>query len=102
MIFKNADITKEANIYHGGSVTSRSIVTADGEHKTLGFMQEGTYKFTTEAAEIMEITNGECRVRLQGSDSWHFYSAGESFNVPANSYFDIEVADILDYICHYA
>lgn len=102
MIFKSADITKKANIYHGGNVTSRNIVTAEGEHKSLGFMLAGTYKFNTEAAEIMEILHGECRVRLAGSDDWHIYNAGESFNVPANSYFDIEVADMLDYVCHYA
>jgi uncharacterized protein YaiE (UPF0345 family) len=101
MIFKNADITKKANVYHGGDVISRSIVTAEGEHKTLGFMQAGTYKFNTDAAEIMEILHGECRVRLQGSDDWHIYSASESFNVPANSNFDIEVVDMLDYVCHF-
>ena len=101
MIFKKADITREANIYHGGDVISRNIVTAEGEPKTLGFMQAGTYKFNTEAAEIMEILHGECRVRLQGSDDWHFYEEGESFNVPAHSSFDIEVADMLDYVCHF-
>jgi uncharacterized protein YaiE (UPF0345 family) len=102
MIFKNADITREANIHHGGSVTSRSMVTANGEHKTLGFMQEGTFKFNTKTAEMMEVVHGECRVRLQNSDDWHFYEEGQTFNVPANSSFDIEVADFLDYICHLA
>ena len=64
-------------------------------------MQRGAYTFHTTAAERMEILHGECRVRLEGSEDWHIYGEGESFQVPANSAFDIEVADMLDYICHY-
>ena len=101
MTYKNADISKKANIYHGGDVISRKVVTAEGDIKTLGFMQQGTYNFNTDAAETMEIMLGECRVRLKGSDDWHIYSEGDSFEVPANSFFDIEVSDVLDYICHY-
>ncbi len=101
MTYPNATITKKANVYYDGDVISRTITTEDGQTKTLGFMQAGTYNFKTSAAEIMEILHGECRVRLEGSEDWHIYSAGESFKVPANSSFDIEVADMLDYICHY-
>jgi len=101
MSYQNASITKAANVYHGGKVSSRSIVTADGESKTLGFMLAGNYNFGTEAAEIMEILAGSCRVCLGGESDWKNYQAGESFNVGANSRFDIEVSDILDYICHF-
>jgi len=101
MTYPNATITKKANVYYDGDVISRTITTEDGQTKTLGFMQTGTYNFKTSAAEIMEILHGECRVRPEGSEDWHIYSAGESFNVPANSSFDIEVADMLDYICHF-
>ena len=38
MEFKNVVVKKQANVYHGGHVTSRSIITADGEMKTLGIM----------------------------------------------------------------
>jgi len=101
MTYPNATITKKANVYYDGDVISRTIKTENGQTKTLGFMQAGTYSFNTDAAEIMEVLHGECRVRLEGSEDWHIYSAGESFNVPANSSFDIEVADMLDYICHF-
>jgi len=101
MTYPNATVTKKANVYYDGDVISRTITTEDGQTKTLGFMQAGTYNFKTSAAEIMEILHGECRVRLEGSEDWHIYNAGESFNVPANSGFDIEVADMLDYICHF-
>lgn len=102
MSYQNANITKAANVYHGGKVSSRSIVTAEGESKTLGFMLAGSYNFGTDAPELMEILAGSCRVRLDGESDWQTYQAGESFNVPSNSHFDIEVSDILDYICHFA
>jgi len=101
MSFNNATITKKANIYYNGDIISRTITTTDGQSKTLGFMQKGSYTFNTQAAEIMEILLGECRVRLAGSEAWHVYAAGESFHVAENSSFDIEVADVLDYICHF-
>ena len=101
MTYPNAIITKKANIYFGGDVISRTVTTENGKTKTLGFMQKGCFNFKTAAAEVMEILHGECRVRLEGSEDWHIYSAGESFDVPANSSFDIEVADMLDYICHF-
>jgi len=101
MSFKNAEIKKKANVYDGGKVTSRSITTAEGESKTLGIMLLGTYNFNTGAAEIMELLGGACRVRLAGESHWKEYAEGESFNVPANSSFDIEVTELLDYICHF-
>jgi len=101
MSYQNAMITKAANVYHGGKVSSRSIVTAEGESKTLGFMLAGSYNFATDTPELMEILAGSCRVRLDGESDWQTYQAGESFNVAGNSRFDIEVSDILDYICHF-
>jgi len=101
MSFKNAEIKKKANIYDGGKVTSRTITTAEGESKTLGIMLPGTYHFNTGAAEVMELLGGSCRVRQAGSSHWHDHAEGKSFNVPANSSFDIEVVELLDYICHF-
>jgi len=49
----------------------------------------------------MEISLGACKVRLKGEDSWKVYGAGEKFTVPANSSFDIEVTETLDYVCHF-
>ncbi len=101
MSYTNATITKKANVYFDGQVTSRAVVTAEGENITLGIMLPGSYNFNTGAAEIMEMVQGSCNVRLSGSDAWHSYHAGESFNVPANSSFDIEVTELMDYICHF-
>jgi len=101
MSYKNVEIRKKANVYHDGKVTSRTIITGSGEMKTLGVMLPGLYRFSTEAPEIMELTQGKCRVKLAGADTWSEYAGGESFNVPGNSHFEIEVTELLDYICHF-
>ena len=100
MSFKNAEIKRKANIYHDGRVTSRTVITPDGARKTLGIMLPGTYTFNTDAPEVMELIQGRCRVRI-GDAPWQDYAAGQSFTVPANARFDIEVGDLLDYICHF-
>ncbi len=101
MSYQNSEITKKANIYDGGRVTSRRVVTSDGDVVTLGIMQLGSYHFATEAAEVMELLQGACRVKLAGSEEWVSYKAGQRFDVAANASFDIEVTELLDYICHY-
>ncbi len=99
--FKNVELIKKANVYFGGNVTSRSFIDENGESKSVGIMLEGEYKFGTNAAELMEILDGEVEVRLDGSQEWKTYSANTSFNVPANSSFDIKVKTITDYCCSY-
>ena len=51
--------------------------------------------------ELMEVQAGQCRIRLDGSDEWKTYKAGESFSVPGKSRFDIDVTETLDYVCSY-
>jgi uncharacterized protein YaiE (UPF0345 family) len=101
MSLKNVEIKKPANVYHEGRVTSRSIITADGEMKTLGIMLPGTYRFHTECGETIDITQGQCRVKIGDKQDWQSYAAGESFSIPAHSAFDIEVTEVFDYVCHY-
>ncbi len=99
--FAHAQITKEANVYFDGNVTSRSVIDKDGIRKTLGIMMPGTYTFGTEAAEHMEIISGEVEILLEQDSNWETVKAGEYFEVPANSSFDIKVKSITDYCCTY-
>lgn len=99
--FNNVTITREANIYFDGNVTSRAVTFTDGSLKTLGIMMPGEYTFGTEKAEIMDILAGELTYRLQGSEHWLSISGGESFNVPATSSFDLKVTALVDYCCSY-
>ena len=98
--FKNVSITKEANIYFDGKVTSRSVHFPDGTKKTLGIMLPGDYAFNTEAKELMEILSGDLEIQLVGED-WKTIVAGESFEVPANSSFKLKIKSVTDYCCSY-
>ena len=99
--FKKVTVVREANVYFDGKVTSRAVVFEDGSKKTLGFMMAGEYSFDTAAAEVMEILGGEMEVLLPGSTHWKTVKAGESFDVPANSTFDLVVKEYADYCCSY-
>ena len=97
---KNITITKEANIYYGGKVTSRTITLEDGSTQSLGIMLPGEYTFGTELAEIMEIMSGELEIKLP-NEQWKTLNTPESFNVPANSSFDLKIKTVTDYCCSY-
>jgi uncharacterized protein YaiE (UPF0345 family) len=99
--FNNITITREANVYFDGNVTSRTITFADGTTKTVGIMMPGDYTFSTEKAELMEIMAGELVYRLEGSDEWITIQGGEQFNVPSNASFDLKVSQLADYCCSY-
>lgn len=99
--FENVIVIKAANIYYDGKVTSRTVLFPDGSHKTLGIMMPGDYEFGTEAAEIMEMLAGEVEVLLPGETEWKAISAGETFEVPANSKFGIKIKTVADYCCSY-
>ena len=101
MSFKNVEIKKKANVYHDGRVTSRTIITPEGEMKTLGVMLPGTYRFSTQAPEKIDITQRHCRVKLAEQQSWTDYQARQSFSVPGNSHFEIDITDLLDYVCRF-
>lgn len=99
--FTNVSIVKAANVYFDGKVTSRTVKFADGETKTLGIMLPGDYSFNTDAREIMEVLGGSMDIRLAGADDWQTYKAGDSFEVPANSSFDLKISEVADYCCSY-
>lgn len=99
--FDNVTIVKKANVYFDGKVNSRTIRFADGSLKTLGFMQPGEYAFNTADAELMEILAGELEVSLPGGDAWQAVIGGQSFNVPANSRFEMRVKAPTDYCCSF-
>lgn len=99
--FNNVTVVREANIYFGGAVTSRTIVFADGSKKTLGIMQQGEYTFSTGAAELMEILSGSLEYRVGDEGAWTSVTGGSDFSVPANSSFTMKVAEVSDYCCSF-
>jgi len=98
--FENVTVVKEANIYYDGKVTSRTVEFNNGEIKSLGIMLPGEYTFNTADKEIMEIMSGELEIRLPGED-FKTLCTPETFEVPANSSFDLKIKTVTDYCCSY-
>ena len=98
--FENVTAVKEANIYYDGKVTSRTLEFSDGSIKSLGIMLPGEYTFATQEAEIMEMLSGELDIKLPGEE-WKTLSTPETFNIPANSSFDLKIKKVTDYCCSY-
>lgn len=100
--FENVTAVAKANVYFDGKVVSHTILLAGGEKKTLGLIYPGQFHFGTDAAERMEIVAGSCRVKVDGASGTTEYAAGQHFDVPAKSGFDIEVAaGICEYVCSF-
>ncbi len=99
--FDQVSVIKQANVYFDGKCVSHTVLFPDGIRKTLGIIFPARLTFNTSAPEIMEVNAGKCRVRLQGETDWQTYIAGDSFSVPGDSSFDIEVVEMLDYVCHF-
>jgi uncharacterized protein YaiE (UPF0345 family) len=99
--YTGVSVTTKANVYFDGKCVSHSITLADGTKKSVGVVLPATLTFNTGAPEIMECVAGSCEYKLKGSEAWVKSSAGEKFNVPGNSSFDIRVTEPYHYICHF-
>lgn len=100
--FRNVTAVAKANVYFDGKVVSHSILFPDGSKKTIGLIYPGKFHFGTDKAERMEVVAGQCVVKLDGQSQAKTYAAGQLFEVPAKSGFDIEVASgICEYVCSF-
>ena len=100
--FDSVAVFKRANVYFDGKCVSHTVQFPDGTKKSVGVILPSTLTFNTGAPEIMETVAGSCRVKLAGESGWTTYVAGQSFKVPGNSSFDIEVSgEPYHYVCHF-
>jgi len=102
MEFTHVTAVAKANVYFDGKVVSHTILLADCSKKTLGIIFPGSYHFGTDAAELMEITDGACEVVLDGDAMATRHEADGSFCVPPKSGFTITVKDApCQYVCSF-
>ena len=100
--FHNVTVHAKANVYFDGRVVSHTVIMGDGSKKTLGLIYPGEFHFGTDKDERMEITAGQCVVKLDGQSAINTYSAGDAFEVPAKSGFDIGVkSGLCEYVCSF-
>jgi uncharacterized protein YaiE (UPF0345 family) len=99
--YDNVSLDTSAAIYFDGLCVSHTFFLADGTRKSAGVIFPASLTFGTAAPEVMEVQAGRARVLLPGATEWAEFGAGESFSVPGESSFEIEVLETLDYVCHY-
>lgn len=98
--FSGVILKAKANVFFDGKVVSHAFQMADGTRKTAGVIFPGKFHFGTNQAERMEITSGECWVKVVGQPEAQQYAAGQLFEVAAQSGFDIEIkSGLCEYIC---
>lgn len=88
------------NTYFDGGVQSLGF-ERNGRQQTLGVVDPGQYRFTTDGPERMSVVCGELVVRVDGAKETKHYPAGTAFEVPAKTPFDIEAAAPAAYWCEF-
>ena len=100
--FNNVSVGKKANVFFDGKCVSHSVFFPDGSRKTVGVVMPGSkLTFNVGAPELMEITAGECQVKIAGESAFKTYTAGSSFKVAENSSFEIHAKDEVNYVCSF-
>lgn len=90
----------DTNEYFDGKVKSIAFKT-DTNPATVGVMAPGDYVFNTADKEKMSVVSGALTIKLSSDASFTTYNAGESFDVEANSSFDVKVETETAYLCIY-
>jgi hypothetical protein len=90
----------KSNQYFDGKVMSIAFKT-ETLPATVGVMAVGDYVFNTAERETMTVISGELQIKLTDSAQSQTYTAGQSFEVPANSAFDVKVPVETAYLCLY-
>ena len=89
----------KSNEYFDGNVKSIAFQT-ETLPETVGVMAIGDYVFNNAAKEKMTVISGAMTIKFDDSEACT-YSAGESFNVPADSSFNVTVKTETAYLCLY-
>ena len=90
----------ETNEYFDGNVQSIAF-QSETLPATVGVMDVGDYTFATGAKEYMTVVSGSLTVKLPGSSKWDTFNASETFEVAANTNFDVKVTVQTAYLCLY-
>ena len=68
---------------------------------SVGVMAPGDYVFSTAAKEKMTVITGALEIRMPDASISNSYNAGESFDVEADSSFNVTVKTETAYLCVY-
>jgi uncharacterized protein YaiE (UPF0345 family) len=83
------------------SASAIRLQFTDGTKKSVGVILPANADLQHRRAGNHGMCFGACRYRIKGED-WKTCGAGQSFTVPGNSSFDIEVTgEPYHYVCHF-
>ena len=90
----------KTNEYFDGKVKSIAFQTTTLP-ATVGVMAVGDYVFNTGDKEKMTVVSGAMIIKFAGVSETQTFNAGESFDVEANSSFDVSIKEETAYLCLY-
>lgn len=90
----------DTNEYFDGKVKSIAFQT-ETLPATVGVMAVGDYEFGTSQKEYMTVVSGALTVMLPDTTEWKTFNANETFEVAANTKFQVKVAVQTAYLCRY-
>lgn len=90
----------ETNEYFDGNVKSIAF-QSETLPATVGVMEVGEYTFGTGAKEYMTVVSGSLTIKFADTAEWKTFNTGETFEVEANSSFDVKVTVQTAYLCLY-
>lgn len=106
--FNQVSLSALATLSDDNRHFTRVISFADGHQKVLGCLLssgDDAYSFVLgNSAERIEITQGECEVRIiaqDGNESAEYFREGQSFVVGAGGRFFVSCSDVVQYIRHF-
>lgn len=88
------------NEYFDGKVKSIAYKT-ESLPASVGVMSVGEYVFNTGDKETMTVITGALEITFKDATESKVFGAGESFDVEANSSFDVVVKQETAYLCTY-
>lgn len=88
------------NTYFDDNVRSLGYTDPEGS-ATVGVMLPGEYTFNTVAPETVTVITGCLTVKLPNTQSFTDHPAGSTFDVPADSAFNLRVESPTAYLCRF-
>lgn len=98
---KNVEVTTKANVYWDGKVTSRTFFREDGSRFTLGIITAGSYTFDVGDREVVQLISGDVEILLPTEQAWRKVEAPGTFEIIANSKYQIRTTGVAEYLCDY-
>ncbi len=98
MVWRDVTVERQARLEHGGRLSRRTLITADGEMHQLGLMLPGLYRHTPPVGERWQIVQGRLRLRRADEGDWRELGSGAAFTFAADTPYELEVSEPVEFV----